>query len=938
VAQPLPSADRQQPLGVLVTGISPSRALDDGYRSFLQLAAQQVSVAVRNAQAYLEERRRAEALAALDQVKTSFFTNVSHEFRTPLTLLLGPLADALADRGEPLGPDQRERVDTAWRNATRLLSLVNNLLTIASMEAGRPGHTPRDVDLARLTADLAGVFRAAVERASLRLVVDCPPLPRPTAVDPANWEKIVTNLLSNALKFTFVGEIRLALESDDTEVRLSVADTGIGIPESELPRLFDRFHRVPDVRSRSHEGTGIGLALVRELARLHGGDVRVHSRTGVGTTFTVALPWSAVAATGGPATGPAVAPGDAAQAAAQEMLGWLDDAEPAPAPEADGTPDARILVADDNGDMRAYLTRLLTAQRWEVEAVGDGEAALEVIRRRRPDLLLTDVMMPRLDGFGLLRAVRQDEASRTLPVVMLSARAGREAGVEGLDAGADDYVVKPFAAAELIARIRTTLNLVRTRSAHTRQLSALADTAAVIASGRALDDAFQAATEQARALLGGIRADTVLDGGADREPVRFRSREPDATQAPVREVEAVLHGRNGRRIGAITVLAGPDGVPAEQGRALLQPIAGMLAVLAESTWQLEHERQVTDAVRESVLPADLPEIAGWDLAARRRPGPGGGFHDVFGLPGGDVLIALGEASGDGLGAAVAAGQLRNAIRAYAVEDPAPARVLSRLVTLLGSWETAPSATLLLARLEPDQGALTWCSAGHPGPVLRAPDRAAAALPGPAGPPLGTAAATYSEQRVALAPGARLLCRTGPGIPDLVDRCEEAARRAAGAADTVEAALTGAADGVAVVAVHRRPGSRPRPPAAPADAEARWVYPLVPTAASAMRRDLRAALGTGLDPDLRDDLLLAATEAVNNAVEHAQDPTRPEVEVALRVSDGVVRVAVQDFGRWRERPSAMDRGRGALLMNAYGDVRVTTTSDGTLVTIERAVGD
>ncbi|MCA2214265.1 ATP-binding protein [Jidongwangia harbinensis] len=935
VAQPLPSAGRQQPLGVLVTGISPSRALDDGYRSFLQLAAQQVSVAVRNAQAYLEERRRAEALAALDQVKTSFFTNVSHEFRTPLTLLLGPLADALADRHEPLGPDQRDRVDTAWRNATRLLSLVNNLLTIASMEAGRPGHTPRDVDLARLTTDLAGVFRAAVERASLRLVVDCPPLPRPAAVDPANWEKIVSNLLSNALKFTFVGEIRVTLESDDTEVRLSVADTGIGIAEAELPRLFDRFHRVPDVRSRSHEGTGIGLALVRELARLHGGDVRVESHTGVGTTFTVALPWTAVEATGGPATGPAaVVPGDAAQAAAQEMLGWLDDAGPVPSPAPDGAPDARLLIADDNVDMRAYLTRLLTAQRWEVEAVADGEAALESIRRRRPDLLLTDVMMPRLDGFGLLRAVRQDESLRTLPVMMLSARAGREAGVEGLDAGADDYVVKPFAAPELIARIRTTLNLVRTRSAHTRQLSALADTAAVIASGRALDDAFQAATEQARALLDGIRADTVLDGGADRPPLRFRSREPDATETPVREVEAVLHGRHGRRIGALTVLTGPDGVPAEQARALLRPIAAMLAVLAESTWQLEHERQVTDAVRQSVLPATLPEIAGWDLAARRRPGPGGGFHDVLRLPGGDLLIAVGDAAGDGLAAAVAIGQIRNAVRAYAVADPAPARVLSRLVTLLDTGEPAAPATLLLARLDPAEGVLTWCSAGHPGPVLCAPDATAAPLPGPAGPPLDHGGATFAEQRIGLAPGARLLCHTGTGIPDLVDRCVEAARRAAGARDTVDAVLSGAADGVAVVAVHHRPAARPRPAAALADADERWVYPLIPTAASAMRRDLRAALGTGFDPDLRDDLLLAATEAVNNAVEHAQQPTRPEVEVTLRVSGGVVRIAVQDFGRWRERPPAMDRGRGALLMNAYGEVRVTTTSDGTLVTIER----
>jgi signal transduction histidine kinase/CheY-like chemotaxis protein len=930
VAQPLPSADREQPLGVLLTGISPSRALDDGYRSFLRLAAQQVSVAVRNTLAYAEERRRAEALAALDEVKTSFFTNVSHEFRTPLTLMLGPLGDALADRAEPLGPAQRDRVDTAWRNATRLLSLVNNLLTIASLEAGRASNTPREVDLPRLTADLAGVFRAAVERASLRLVVDCPPLPRPAAVDPADWEKIVTNLLSNALKFTFVGEIRVTLESDDTGVRLSVADTGIGIAADELPRLFDRFHRVQGVRSRSHEGTGIGLALVRELARLQGGDVRVDSRVGEGTTFTVALPWSAVTPAAGSTTGgPAAAPGGTAQAAAQEMLGWLTEPDPPTAREqaADGD-GARILVADDNADMRAYLTRLLTRHGWEVEAVADGEAALEVVRHRPPDLLLTDVMMPRLDGFGLLRAVRQDEATRALPVVMLSARAGREAGVEGLDAGADDYVVKPFAAAELVARVRTTLNLVRTRTSHSRQLSALADTAAVIASGRALDDAFQAATEQARALLGGVRAVTVLDG---REPLRFAAvAAPDP--AGGHDVEAVIAGRGGRRIGAVTVRTEPGGIAADQGRALLQPIAAMLAVLAETTWQLEDERQVTDALRRSVQPAGLPAVPGWELAV--AGGPDHGFHDVAALSGGDVLIAVGAVADAGPAAAVAMAQIRNAVRAYAITDPAPGRVLARLGTLLGSWDAPPPATLFLGRLSPADGVLSWCSAGHPRPVLCAPDRPAAPLAGRAGPPLGHTGVAWPEHRTTLAPGARLLFWAGgEPAPDLAQRCEEAAAAGAGAGGTAGAVLAGAPGGLAL-AVHRRPAPRPRTPATVGDVDERWVYPLTPTASSVMRRDVRRALGAGVDPDLRDDLLLAATEAVNNAVEHAQDPARPEVEVTLRVTGGVVRIEVQDYGTWRERAPAMDRGRGALLMNAYGDVRVVATSTGTRISIER----
>ncbi|MEH1102581.1 response regulator, partial [Micromonospora sp. CPCC 205561] len=468
LALPLPSAEADQPLGVLLVGVSPSRGLDDAYRSFFALLAQQVAVAVRNARTYEEERRRAEALAELDRVKTSFFTNVSHEFRTPLTLMLGPLADALNDHEHPLPAAQRERVDTAWRNATRLLTLVNSLLTFSSLEAGRGHSDAREVDLAGLTAELASVFRAAVERAGLRLEVDCPPLARPVAVDPVNWERIVTNLLSNALKYTFVGRIRVGLGADEEEVRLTVADTGIGIAEEELPRLFERFHRVQGARSRSHEGTGIGLALVRELARLEGGDVRVTSRVGTGTTFTVALPWAAV----GRAPGPVAevdGVGCAVRVAAQEAIGWLADPAQAAASAPAGPPvpaygaanalrDARILVADDNADMRAYLARLLVGQGCRVRTVGDGRQALEEIHRERPDLVLTDVMMPDIDGFELVRRLRGHADTRGLPVVVLSARAGGDASVEGLDLGADDYVVKPFAATELIARVRAALS------------------------------------------------------------------------------------------------------------------------------------------------------------------------------------------------------------------------------------------------------------------------------------------------------------------------------------------------------------------------------------------------------------------------------------------------------------------------------------------------
>ncbi|MEH0830576.1 hybrid sensor histidine kinase/response regulator, partial [Micromonospora sp. CPCC 205714] len=466
---PLPSAEADQPLGALVAGVSPSRALNEAYRSFFQLLAQQVAVAVRNSRAYEEERRRAEALAELDRVKTSFFTNVSHEFRTPLTLMLGPLSDALADDRHPLPPEQRERVETARRSADRLLTLVNSLLTFSSLEAGRAQSRARQVELPELTAEFAGVFRSAVERAGLRLEVDCPPLPRPVVLDPLNWERIVTNLLSNALKHTFVGRITVGLHAHPTELRLTVADTGIGIAEEELPRLFERFHRVEGAPSRSHEGTGIGLALVRELTRLEGGDVRVDSQVGRGTTFTVALPWTALrrSADAGVVAGEL---GDTARAVAQEASGWLvDPLRPEPAgPGPSETPPAtgrgvRILVADDNADMRAYLVRLLTGQGWRVETVGTGRQALDAIRRDPPDLLLTDVMMPEVDGFTLVRTLRGRPETRALPAVVLSARAGADAAVEGLDLGADDYVVKPFTAADLVARVRATLDGARRR-------------------------------------------------------------------------------------------------------------------------------------------------------------------------------------------------------------------------------------------------------------------------------------------------------------------------------------------------------------------------------------------------------------------------------------------------------------------------------------------
>lgn len=455
--------------GRLVVGLNPRRPFDEPYRAFIGLVADQFSTALTNAHAYEDERKRAEALAEIDRAKTAFFSNVSHEFRTPLTLLLGPVQDALL-AGEPLGGDA---LATVHRSSLRLLKLVNTLLDFARIEAGRIDARYEPTDLAALTGDLASVFRSAVEKAGLEFAVECPPLPGLVYVDREMWEKIVFNLLSNAFKFTFDGRITVRLVWRGDHADLVVSDTGVGIAAADLPRIFERFHRVKRIRARTHEGTGIGLALVQELARLHGGTIAVDSQEGVGTTFTVSirtgtahLPTERVAAVHDPMTSTGATP------YVEEALRWLPDADSSPAaamPEALSAPPAvpaaarsRLLVADDNADMRDYLARVL-GQQYVVDLVSDGSAALARARSAPPDLVLADVMMPRLDGLALLVALRADERTRTLPVILLSARAGQEARLEGLAAGADDYIVKPFSAHELLGTVGAQLQLSRLR-------------------------------------------------------------------------------------------------------------------------------------------------------------------------------------------------------------------------------------------------------------------------------------------------------------------------------------------------------------------------------------------------------------------------------------------------------------------------------------------
>ncbi|HEY9906845.1 MAG TPA: ATP-binding protein [Thermosynechococcaceae cyanobacterium] len=470
------SAAPERPTGFLVAGISPRQTLNDDYRSFLELVAGQIATAIADAQAYEAERQRAEALTELDRAKTTFFSNVSHEFRTPLTLMLGPAEDALADANEPLPPQQRERLEVLHRNGLRLLKLVNTLLDFSRIEAGRTQATYDSIDLSAYTASLASVFRSTIERANLRLTIDCPPLPEPIYVDREMWEKIVLNLISNAFKFTFEGEIAVALRWTGAYAELQIRDTGTGIPAEALPHLFERFYRVQGAAGRSYEGSGIGLSLVQELVQLHGGTIVVRSTLGQGTCFTIQIPaGSAHLPPQFLQNAPREHTAISAASYVEEAWRWLPGAGELENEGEVGSEQVtsaasthplvdppKILLADDNADMRDYVKRLLR-QRYEVEAVADGAAAIAALQGQKFDLVLSDVMMPKVDGFELLRSLRADPQTREVPMILLSARAGEEARIEGLEAGADDYLIKPFSAQELLARVESTLKLTRVR-------------------------------------------------------------------------------------------------------------------------------------------------------------------------------------------------------------------------------------------------------------------------------------------------------------------------------------------------------------------------------------------------------------------------------------------------------------------------------------------
>ncbi|MER7274235.1 SpoIIE family protein phosphatase [Dactylosporangium sp. NPDC000244] len=960
---PLPRPDGGRPLGFLVAGLNRYRPFDAAYAGFVDLAAGAIAARLGTARAFASERGRAEALAELDRAKTAFFTNVSHEFRTPLTLLLGPADDALADQAEPLPPGQRGRVEVVRRNAERLLRLVNTLLDFSQLESGRLEPHREALDLARLTAELAGMFAPAAERAGLRLEVDCPPLPRTVFADRDMWAKIVLNLLSNAVKYTFTGGVTVRLApAGDEHVELAVTDTGVGIDPAHQARLFERFHRVPGARARTHEGSGIGLALVAELAALHGGAAGVRSRPGEGSTFTVRIPVGS-----GPALPSQISPVPAVHGYVADVERWVG--APATAPPASPDPAAsRVLVVDDNADMRDYIRRILGAD-YQVLEAGDGVQALQLVRADPPDLVLTDVMMPGLDGFGLIEAVRAGGPGH-LPVIVLSARAGDEATVEGLDAGADDYLVKPFSPRELRARVRANLEYDRIRRTRdelqrnrelldqAQRLAAVGSWELDLATGdiRGSDEFLRqfAVTpeelldEHGRQLINGrvhpddrARVDEAIEAAVEGAPLDYESRVQmgDGTERIFRTRGELDRDAAGHPIR----LRGSNQDITEQRKA-----ERAVAAAAAAQEAAAREHRIADQLQRSLLPPVTLAPEHLELAAYYRPGVagtqvGGDWYDVIELGADRTALVMGDVMGRGVPAAAVMGQLRAAVRAYARLDLPPADVLEYLDGVVRDLREDQIVTCVYAVYDPGERSLTYANAGHLPPLLLLPGAAPRPLTS-SGPPLGTGPLTLTEERLELPVGALLTLYTD-GLVEHRDRDLDAGIFAL-------AALVGELDGPLADAPDRLV-SRLLPDGPDDDiallmtrivgepGEEQSVIRHIPAHERAVR-DARRLVDSTLrrwdaPPRVVDDLVLVVSELAANAVLHG----RPPIQLRLRRTQTHVVLELHDTAPYlprKQRPTPDDEhGRGLQLVASLCDRWGTRpTSDGKAVWCMRSI--
>jgi signal transduction histidine kinase/CheY-like chemotaxis protein len=962
---PLTSRDLEQPAGFLLAGLSRFRPLDDGYRGFVGLVAGQVAAGIANVRAYEAERRRAEALAELDRAKTTFFTNVSHELRTPLTLLLGPAEEALADREAPLPDGQRRRIEIVQRNGERLLKLVNTLLDFSRLESGRTVPVLEPTALGALTAELTSMFESAAEMAglTLRVLRPDPAAEAIVAVDREMWAKIVLNLVSNAVKFTFDGGITVAVGATATHAELRVSDTGTGIEPAEQSRLFERFHRVSGARSRTHEGSGIGLALVAELVALLGGTIGVASEPGVGTTFTVRIPADAGEPAGvGVAHPSTVALATGFVAEASRWMAVPGTAHPGEAPEPgasrEDAPDAggvppvrpdrrpRILVVDDNADMRDHIVGLL-ADRYDVRTASDGAAALVMARRDPPDLVLTDVMMPRLDGFGLLAALAADPATTTVPVVMLSARAGDGAAVDALEAGADDYLIKPFTARELRARVGANLELERARrtKAHLERSQLLLDEAERLAGTGSWE--VEVATGRIRGSAQFDRlvhldtrttADAVIDGVIDK---LIHPEDTDRLRAALAglkvEGNALDVECRVRPGGGETRTVRVRAVRSDDGRWLrgsLQDVTDQrraeASILAATATQQAAKREhlIADELQRSLLPARTFDPEHLDVATYYRAGVqgtrvGGDWYDVIDLGAGRTALVLGDVMGRGVRAAAVMGQLRAAIRAYARLDLAPATILEHLDGIVRDLGEDQIVTCVYAVFDPADLSLTIANAGHLPPLLMLPDAPATRLDGAAGPPLGTGPMTLPAQRVVLEQGATFAFYTD-GLVERRDRHLDAGIDALAAelarldvaVDALPAALVEALvpssvdDDIAVLVAHLAEVT-------PHSSLTRSV-PFDRRAVGETRHFVAAALRDWQVPAATvESVTVASSELLTNAIRHGRSPVdirlrRTPAHLVVEVLDGSAEMPTTDAG------ADGDPGRGLAVVELLAD--------------------
>jgi signal transduction histidine kinase len=457
------------PRAVLILGLNLLCPLDSAYEDWIHVLRAHLTSSLSSVRAYEAEQQRLLDKERMERAKTAWFQGAAHDIRTPLTLVAGPLEDTLATA---LTPKQRSSLVLAQRNVARIQRLITSLLDFSRIEAGKLSGRFVPTDLGRFVGDLAALFRPAAERRQITFNVELDPSESSVYIDPLLLETVVTNLLSNALKYTEQGNITIRL-AYGSHADIDIIDTGCGIPAGELEAVTDRFHRATTALARGIEGTGIGLALAKEILGLHGGELFIYSQTAEetggphGSTFRARIP---LVERSSDVDGPEPASfGAYGKAVAADAMQWNQSDDWLGTPVSETPSDLErhmvpadvlvfdatdtVLLVDDNRDMRAYIKRIFTPYCSVIEAT-DGEEALAIARANPPNLILSDMMMPKLDGHGLLVAIRNDPKTRLVPMVLLSAASDDDVRFAALTAGAEDFILKPFKPKELLARVQ----------------------------------------------------------------------------------------------------------------------------------------------------------------------------------------------------------------------------------------------------------------------------------------------------------------------------------------------------------------------------------------------------------------------------------------------------------------------------------------------------